>query len=81
MSKICQLISFLLVCRLIQTSDDEHRLIRYLFSEQGYNPLVRPTQYSNQTVVVSFGLLLVQLIHVTKSSMFVVEERLFSLIA
>ncbi|CAF0897225.1 unnamed protein product [Rotaria sordida] len=48
----------------VQTSEDENRLIHYLFSEQGYNPLVRPTQYSNETVVVSFGLLLVQLIHV-----------------
>ncbi len=50
--------------RSIQTSEDENRLIHYLFSEQGYNPLVRPTQHSNETVVVSFGLLLVQLIHV-----------------
>lgn len=56
-----------IVCRLVRTSDDEHRLIRYLFSEQGYNPLVRPIQHLNQTVVVSFGLLLVQLIHVKKS--------------
>ncbi len=51
-------------CQLIKTSEDEHRLVHYLFSEQGYNPLVRPTQHSNETVVVSFGLLLVQLIHV-----------------
>ncbi|CAF1246662.1 unnamed protein product, partial [Didymodactylos carnosus] len=29
-----------------------------------YNPLVRPTQHSNETVNVAFGLLLVQLIHV-----------------
>ncbi len=50
--------------RFVQTSEDENRLINYLFSEQGYNPLVRPTQHSNETVVVSFGLLLVQLIHV-----------------
>ena len=49
---------------LVQTSEDENRLIHYLFSEQGYNPLVRPTEHSNETVVVSFGLLLVQLIHV-----------------
>ncbi|CAF3367972.1 unnamed protein product [Rotaria sp. Silwood1] len=48
----------------VQTSEDENRLIHYLFSEQGYNPLVRPIQRSNETVVVSFGLLLVQLIHV-----------------
>jgi hypothetical protein len=50
--------------RFVQTSEDENRLIHYLFSEQGYNPLVRPTEHSNETVVVSFGLLLVQLIHV-----------------
>jgi hypothetical protein len=49
---------------LIHTSEDENRLVQYLFSEQDYNPLVRPTEYLNQTVVVSFGLLLVQLIHV-----------------
>ena len=49
---------------LVRTSEDENRLIHYLFSEQGYNPLVRPTAHSNETVVVSFGLLLVQLIHV-----------------
>ncbi|UJR21248.1 hypothetical protein I4U23_024343 [Adineta vaga] len=49
---------------LIKTSDDEYRLIHYLFSEQDYNPLIRPTQYSNETLIVSFGLLLVQLIHV-----------------
>ncbi|CAF2395995.1 unnamed protein product [Rotaria sp. Silwood2] len=48
----------------VQTSEDENRLIHYLFSEQGYNALVRPIQHSNETVVVSFGLLLVQLIHV-----------------
>jgi hypothetical protein len=53
------------LCCLIQTSEDENRLIHYLFSEQGYNPLVRPTQHSNETVVVAFGLLLVQLIHVS----------------
>ena len=50
---------------LVQASEDENRLIHYLFSEQGYNPLVRPTAHSNETVVVSFGLLLVQLIHVS----------------
>ncbi len=50
--------------QLIKTSDDENHLVHYLFSEQDYNPLVRPTQHSNETVVVSFGLLLVQLIHV-----------------
>lgn len=48
----------------VQASEEENRLIHYLFSEQGYNPLVRPTQHSNETVVVAFGLLLVQLIHV-----------------
>lgn len=55
---------FIVVIGIVRTSDDEHRLIKYLFSEQGYNPLVRPIQHLNQTVVVSFGLLLVQLIHV-----------------
>ncbi|UJR28220.1 hypothetical protein I4U23_009470 [Adineta vaga] len=50
--------------QFVQTSEGENRLVHYLFSEQGYNPLVRPTQHSNETVLVSFGLLLVQLIHV-----------------
>ncbi|CAF1616070.1 unnamed protein product [Adineta ricciae] len=50
--------------QFVQTSEGENRLVYYLFSEQGYNPLVRPTQHSNETVTVSFGLLLVQLIHV-----------------
>ena len=49
-------------------SEDENRLVHYLFSEQDYNPLVRPTRYLNETVVVSFGLLLVQLIHVKAKS-------------
>lgn len=51
--------------RFVHASEGEDRLVHYLFSEQGYNPLVRPTQHSNETVVVAFGLLLVQLIHVT----------------
>lgn len=50
--------------KFTQASEGEDRLVHYLFSEQGYNPLIRPTQHSNETVVVSFGLLLVQLIHV-----------------
>ncbi len=54
--------------RFVQSSEGENRLVHYLFSEQGYNPLVRPTQHSNETVVVSFGLLLVQLIHVNIQS-------------
>ena len=52
--------------QIVRASEDENRLIHYLFSEQGYNPLVRPTRHSNETVVVAFGLLLVQLIHVRK---------------
>ncbi len=62
---------------LIKTSEDEHRLIHYLFSEQGYNPLMRPTERSNETVVVSFGLLLVQLIHVKKQILFLICLKLF----
>lgn len=63
---ICMIIALIGVQpMLVRTSEDENRLIHYLFSEQGYNPLVRPTAHSNETVVVSFGLLLVQLIHVS----------------
>ena len=61
------IVVFGVFCRLVRTSDDELRLIEYLFSEQSYNPLVRPIQYLNETVVVSFGLLLVQLIHVKRT--------------
>jgi hypothetical protein len=64
MSMIYILVFIIIFFQFVQTSEDENRLIHYLFSEQGYNPLVRPTQHSNETVVVSFGLLLVQLIHV-----------------
>ena len=49
----------------VQTSENENQLIHYLFDEQGYNPFVRPTKYSNETVVIAFALLLVQLIHVS----------------
>jgi hypothetical protein len=51
----------------VTSSEEENRLVHYLFAEQGYNPLVRPAQFSNETVVVGFGLLLVQLIHVCLS--------------
>ena len=68
-------IIIVIFCRSIETSNDEHRLVDYLFSEQGYNPLVRPTEHSNQTVVVAFGLLLVQLIHVGEESAFFIAER------
>jgi hypothetical protein len=64
MSMIYILVVIIIFFQFVQTSEDENRLIHYLFSEQGYNPLVRPTQHSNETVVVAFGLLLVQLIHV-----------------
>jgi hypothetical protein len=65
MSMIYILVVIIIFFQFVQTSEDENRLIHYLFSEQGYNPLVRPTQHSNETVVVAFGLLLVQLIHVS----------------
>jgi hypothetical protein len=63
--------------RSIQTSEDENRLIHYLFSEQDYNPLVRPTKHSNETVVVLFGLLLVQLIHVKRRILNLKSFQLF----
>lgn len=62
--------------KFIRASEGEDRLVHYLFSEQGYNPLIRPTQHSNETVVVAFGLLLVQLIHVGINSKRKDEETL-----
>ena len=61
---------FVIFCRLIETSDDEHRLVDHLLSEQDCNPLVRPIEHANQTAVVSLGLLLVQLIHIKEEYKF-----------
>lgn len=69
-----QLTFLLSLSSVSYASDAEDRLLQHLFDEQHYNPLVRPTQYLNQTVVVSFGLLLVQLIHVRKYT--IIDERL-----
>ena len=45
-------------------SDDEVRLVEYLFDRQGYNPLIRPVRNLTEKVQVKFGLAMIQLINV-----------------
>ena len=49
-------------------SDDEVRLVKYLFDRQGYNPLIRPVRNLTQKVTVYFGLAMIQLINVVSST-------------
>ena len=51
-----------------QGSQDEDRLVEYLFERQGYNPLIRPVQNQSQQVMVDFGMALVQLISVVSAT-------------
>ena len=48
-------------------SDDEIRLVEFLFERQGYNPLIRPVANLTQVVQVSFGLALIQLISIVST--------------
>ena len=45
-------------------SEDEIRLVEQLFDNQGYNALIRPVRSLNETVMVNFGLAMIQLINV-----------------
>lgn len=45
-------------------SDDEHRLVKYLFDQQGYNPLIRPVANLSDKLTIKFGLTMIQLINV-----------------
>jgi len=45
-------------------SEDEVRLLETLFRKKGYNPLIRPVRNLTDTVVVEFGLAMIQLINV-----------------
>jgi hypothetical protein len=45
-------------------SQDENKLVDFLFERQGYNPLIRPVENQTQRVKVDFGMALVQLISV-----------------
>jgi len=49
-------------------SQDEVRLLEYLFDSQGYNPLVRPVANMSDTVRVQLGMALIQLIDVVSIS-------------
>ena len=48
-------------------SDDEVRLVRHLFEEKGYNPLIRPVTNLTDFVTVYFGLAMIQLINVVST--------------
>ncbi|XP_062576494.1 acetylcholine receptor subunit beta-like 1 [Saccostrea cucullata] len=45
-------------------SDDEVKLIQYLFVDKNYNPLIRPVRNINESIEVQFNLALSQLISV-----------------
>ena len=51
-------------------SDDEVRLIQYLFDEHGYNPLIRPVRNLTNTVTVMFGMAMIQLINIVRINIF-----------
>lgn len=51
---------------LVNSSEDEERLVRDLF--RGYNKLIRPVQNMTQKVAVRFGLAFVQLINVNEKN-------------
>jgi len=51
-------------------SQDEVRLLEYLFDRQGYNPLVRPVANLSDTVKVQLGMALIQLIDVVSEFFF-----------
>nr|AWJ68152.1 putative nicotinic acetylcholine receptor 1 [Hirudo verbana] len=49
-------------------SEDEVRLVQKLFLEDGYNPLIRPVKNLNDTVIVKFGMAMIQLINVDEKN-------------
>ena len=59
---------FSLLCFLAGLgSEDEVRLVEYLFDRQGYNPLIRPVRNLTEKVNVKFGLAMIQLINVVRT--------------
>ena len=48
-------------------SQDEVRLVKHLFIDNGYNPLIRPVKNLTETVTVKFGLAMIQLISVVST--------------
>ncbi|XP_061172026.1 acetylcholine receptor subunit beta-like 1 isoform X3 [Saccostrea echinata] len=49
-------------------SDDEVKLIEYLFVDKNYNPLIRPVRNINESIEVQFNLALSQLISVDEKN-------------
>ena len=49
-------------------SDDEVKLIKYLFDDKNYNPLIRPVRNINESIEVQFNLALSQLISVVSDT-------------
>ncbi|XP_022332769.2 acetylcholine receptor subunit beta-like 1 isoform X4 [Crassostrea virginica] len=49
-------------------SDDEVKLIKYLFDDKNYNPLIRPVRNINESIEVQFNLALSQLISVDEKN-------------
>ncbi|XP_048735356.1 acetylcholine receptor subunit beta-like 1 isoform X2 [Ostrea edulis] len=49
-------------------SDDEVNLIKYLFDDKNYNPLIRPVKNINESIEVQFNLALSQLISVDEKN-------------
>ncbi len=42
-------------------------MLKFLFVEKGYNPLIRPVQNLSDNVTVDFGLAMIQLINVVST--------------
>ena len=55
-------------------SEDEMRLVNYLFEARGYNPLIRPVVNLTEKVKVDFGLALVQLINVVSENLILINS-------
>lgn len=49
-------------------SDDEVRLVKDLFENRGYNPLIRPVEHAAESITVEFNLALSQLISVDEKN-------------
>ncbi|ELT96523.1 hypothetical protein CAPTEDRAFT_143095, partial [Capitella teleta] len=49
-------------------SQDEVRLVKHLFEDKGYNPLIRPVRNLTEKVTVRFGLAMIQLINVDEKN-------------
>lgn len=48
-------------------SEQELELVHFLFTEQGYNPLIRPVANESETIRVDLGLCMIQIIQVVSN--------------